>query len=576
MGTNTLLPLNRLETGDVISPEHFTQYHQKFGGALVGTDPTSFTPSDQQDLGTAVYPWNTLRVRQIVLNNQVLDLSNFVSSPTRLISGQVRGQGLFPAYLGFDGTRVQALGSTTNLLFSVGGTSAAIAEDIFSQPVTLGDNSAGAGRATLVGSPSIYQESLEVSTTSKGSGWNSTVGRIAFIYSFESSQGIAVGDYDGTNITNINYNYFFGENNEPVMAQEFGNNTVVILSYGYVFISIGGVINISYNLPTQGPTAPQNPATNDYWFDTRFNIWRRYDGSSFVTTDQIKIGEVVVGEASIVGVRPELFDAGFSKLSNITLSIDADNNQIVSQPTGGVNIWGRFFTFRNSPLIWNSSSLDIGSDLSQNTLYQAYLSEQNIPIVSEIRPIYLEEHNIWVHPFNSARWVGMFYTEENSTDIDIFFSEKGYQKQSQVFAGNNTTTSNSNTLEARNATDFSSTQNNGPETIFFDILSDGRTLQSLTFRGTSPEESQTTGGGEFQLNANAEIFIGLVIEDPSGQRQVLTQTKMLSTGGSNRPIMYLNASHRPRFGRSRFGLKALRTAGVPVVISDLELLAEKQ
>ena len=141
MGTNTLT--DRV-SGTTIEASHPNEIHQAINTDFVGRN-SSGVPTANQNLGTAAFPWGTVRAGSLVIGGSSVDTSQVAAPPFRVVSGATRATSNQPAFLdpagSGSGASFTLTAASTSLLFDVNGTSFTLSSDIVKGSLTVAPSS---------------------------------------------------------------------------------------------------------------------------------------------------------------------------------------------------------------------------------------------------------------------------------------------------------------------------------------------------------------------------------------------------------------------------------------------------
>ena len=397
---------------------------------------SSGVPTSGQALGTAAIPWGTLRTTSLIVNGTVIDSDLSAAPQNRVISGAVRSTSSHPAYIQPSASLAfTVLGSTTNLLINVNGTSVSVATNILKTGITAGpsathtclvnDTDAADQAATKIWGE--YEVRKEIAVDTMGATMEAKVGQwIAFSIAGVGTE-YAMGFLESSlKISRVKRGHFMNSSLAPVNRTGYSNNdTITLLGLGWVFMDDDATtVDVSYNNPVWSYTQPSSPATGDYWFDLANQTWKRYDGAAFQIIGRTFIGTIAVTDTAVVGARAEDFYVSTSNNIN-TIDLEVQTTEIVRarNPFGKIFVAGTLLDFGNHIPTWNittqlATSADMYSATEQaSTNYYLYISKTGQALISDIEPYFRTEWDGWYHPHNTWRAVGICFNNGSSNIV---------------------------------------------------------------------------------------------------------------------------------------------------------------
>lgn len=433
MATNTL---NDRSVGETIEAEFFNSIHQALEDDVVGRD-SSGVPAAGKNLGTAAFPWGTVRSDAIIVNGSALDISQVAAPPSRVVSGATRSTSNQPAYLTPDGgaATLNILGGTTSLVYDVNGVAVTLSSDIQETGLTLAPSTnntclindtdaADQDDTRLWGEENPFATKKEIQIDTIGTEISSRNGKLAAFQHGTGEIFLARIDTTNTRLHKCFRGFFYDSAVAPIKREVFSNNDqLVILNLGFVFLEDNATtIDVTYNEPVYSFTAPGSPATGDYWFDLGNNLWNRYSGTQFENVDRTFVGLIVMDDTNAIAARSEDFNSSFK--DDNTLALEIQSTEIVRAKALGskVNVYGSEIFYGNSQPSWNmTTNLATSADMynaseAANTYYYLYVKNDGNVVISDIEPHDRKDLKGLYHPQNPWRMVGGAFND-NSNDI---------------------------------------------------------------------------------------------------------------------------------------------------------------
>ena len=409
MGTNTL-NTNYFEGSDV-EASHSKQFATALNGAVVGRNNNNPTPG--QALGTPTIPWGTLYANALVINGQNIDLSNFQSSPNRIVSGATLATSNMPDFLRASSSAVMILGNTTNLVLDINNLAVTISSNLNISTISTAPNTNNT--ADVNGTPSGDTITID----NAGSEITALVGQqVAFK---NASNEIFTGFLRSeTEIVEVKKGFFLDTSGDQTAIPDLADNdTLTLLRLGWIFIADdGSTTDVSYKTPVTSYDEPDSPSTGDYWFDTQVNRWKRYSGSEFVELNRILLGVVVADDSNVLATRSADFNFSFSNQNNIELRKDTDEIIKTKNQNNLISVYGNLLNL--SEIGWNiTTDLVTGLTEADSTTYYLYLSRSGQPIIDIQEPILRRELHGYYHPIQSWRCVGEVFNDSDGDLEDI-------------------------------------------------------------------------------------------------------------------------------------------------------------
>ncbi len=439
MGLNTLT--NR-SAGETILDTFFNTIHQALNGDFVGRN-TSGVPTAGQNLGTLSVPWGAIRATALVLNGDSVDTDQIVSPVNRIISGAVRSTSNQPAYIKPTGSAAsfQILGSAVTLNFDVNGTSCALSSDLTKSGLTVAP---GANNTCLVDDTlaadqhdtRLWGETYHrkhITVDNMGSNITALIGKFATFR--HGSEYFMAFVESATKLSKCYRGFFYDSTIVPINRDVFTNNdTITLMSTGWIFLEDdSATIDVTYTNPIWAQASPSGPATGDYWYDMTNQVWKRYDGATFVQVDRTFLGIAVIDATNCVAARSIEYYANHDHDLDMKIEVESVTKVRANKSINSVVVFGRQLKFGpgNMPTWDITTSLATGVDMVDATeqasrMYYLYISDYGKMVMSDIHPHRRDDLCGYYHPHNTWRCVGQAY---NSSGSDITkASAKNHQR----------------------------------------------------------------------------------------------------------------------------------------------------
>lgn len=439
MGLGTLTDRS---SGQTILEGFFNDIHSAMEGDWVPRNSSGVPTPSGGSLGTAAFPWQTLRADALVVGGASVDVSQVAAPPYRVISGRTRTTSNQPQFLdpagAAGGASVTVQGASTSLVYDVNGSTITLSSDIVKGSLTTAPNTnntatvndaAAADQASTRTWGEINGEK-DITVTSVGS---EIVSRDGLLSAFKINDGTNdeyfIGIYDNTNtlIKECFRGFFYNSSGTPINRIAFANSdTITLMNLGYLFLdSDGATVDVTYNQPVYSFSSPGSPATGDYWYDLGNNLWKRYDGATFQIVTRTFIGYVVIDDTDCVAARSVEFDARYKPENDISLQIDTTEILRSVRRFAKVNVAGNEIQYNTSKVTWNMTT-DIaaipdsysGSE-GASTVYYAYITDEGDEKISDIEPYLRFDLSGWYHPHNPWLCVGIAFNDSSSDLVSV-------------------------------------------------------------------------------------------------------------------------------------------------------------
>lgn len=430
MGLGTLV----LRGLTVITPAWANDIRAALIGDFVGRDATG-APVAGNNLGNPLFPWGTVFANSVVTSSGSIDPSQLETQPYKIVSGKTRSGSTQPDFIRASGSganfTVQA--TSTPLELQIAGTLASWIADrtqagtlapSSNNTATLNDGAATGQAATRTwgeygsnpslggGSPfySITISSVGSNITSKVGSWQVFKVHSEYFLAFVEST---------VSLSRCFRGFFLDSTGAPVKRAALTNgDTITLMSLGWVFCDADGTtVDTTYNNPTFSFATPTSPSTGDYWFDQANQLWKRYNGSSFILVNRTLVGLVVLDSTNCVATR----SLDFFKLtrSDNTIELFFVSSTVIKAQglLERINVNGNRIRFDTSRAIWDTASNLAASSERYNAAVTAstteyfYVTDKGETKISDMEPFWRPDLLGHYHPFNPWRYVG-----QNTTD----------------------------------------------------------------------------------------------------------------------------------------------------------------
>jgi hypothetical protein len=327
---------------------------------------------------------------------------------------------------------IKAGGSNPNLEYYVDGIAYTLSSDVTKTGLTtapaanntcLVDDAAlvGAISSKIVGENNVYGQwnGSNLTVDTMGSNVTALVGKIA---AFKVGAEYFLAFVESTTRLSRAYRgFFFDSSSNPVVRVAINNNdTITLMKLAWLFITTAGAVDVTYTNPAWQGTAPDSPATGDYWFDSVNGTWKKYDGASWNAANATFIGMTVQDGTNCVAARSVEFFATPSDLSSVMVGVFG-NSEVRSTAIGPkINVAGSLIDFGVDFAKWtNPTHLDSGVVIGVSSTYYLYVTNTGKAIISDVYPYVRDDLLGLYHPYHTWRCVGSVTTDGSSNFTSV-------------------------------------------------------------------------------------------------------------------------------------------------------------
>ena len=431
-----LISLVRKTLAPVIGNEWYNDFLDALADDIIGRN-TSGVPTAGKNLGSSLYPFGQLFVDRISLGGSLVDFSDQESSPYKIVSGKKRSGSNQPQFLAPSGAGATATlqATSVNLAVEINGTSYTISADVSMTGLTLApssNNTALVNESTAAdqaatrlwgeNNPRLTDHPILAIDTA-GSEVTALVGQYVCLKLDNGS----VTEYllgflkSTTELIDVRRGYFTDSSGNPKNRIVFSNNdTLTLMKLAWVFAKSDGTVDVSYKNPSVSAAEPAGPVTNDYWYDLANQLWKQYDGASFVEVARIPIGVLVLDSTNCVAARSFDFFASVREENTLELEYLSASTVRSKGGQGVVGVMGNKHRFLFTRPTWDMASHLAGStDMYDATeqasrTYYLYVTDEGAQKISDIEPYWRAEFGGWYHPHLPWRLVGQAYNNSSS------------------------------------------------------------------------------------------------------------------------------------------------------------------
>jgi hypothetical protein len=437
---------NAKSAGDVVDQNWFNLLRGALKGVFLPRDAsTGVVTTEREDIGSALYPWGTVYADFLNVGGSIIDFGMINGEENGIISGKTRSNSAFPDFLRASGTTnsVTLQAASTNLVLNIAGTGTTYTSDITETGLTTAtssNNTALINDATLTGAFTTRhkgEDDTSIIIDAAGSEITSRVGQ--YVTFKVGSEYFIAYVKSSTELLNCYRGFFFDSSGNPISRSAISDNDMLtLMSTGWVFAEDDATtIDVSYKTPIFSNSTPSTPTTGDYFYDMVNQLWKRYDGSSFVTVNRILVGIVVIDGTACVATRCMHFDKNYLQHTVAKVKYLSAARLIVGIPEFDINVYGVNVPNKFTPYQWDiTTDLESGLTETASRTYYAYVSETGKPVLSDIKPYNnLGELQGWYHPHNSWRAVASVDNDASSnftnTSVYNYYADNAVQMSEQ-------------------------------------------------------------------------------------------------------------------------------------------------
>jgi hypothetical protein len=438
--------IEKRNPGEIVRAEDHNQLVDALGEDLVPRILDGVPTPIAGSLGTPSFPWKDIRFNGVfVQNGNIIDFSGQAGSPYLILDGK-KTVDSFPEFLeavpATTTGNIIAGGGEPNLVLAINGVSVTITSNINITSLTLAPGANNTADMNGV----VYNDQVYTKTEGEYGNTDIVIDAIgAEIVTRDNT--VQVFSHDGGDGTEL----FFGLidiSENRILAfkrgiagrsrQVFSNNDeITLLSGNYVFLDANGTtVFTTTTFPSFQSVDPVSPSVGDFYFNTEFNIWRRFNGVLFENTNVIWLGTIILNSIESIAADSNDFDLAWSELSNYELnflSFDSVNIRVKE-----LSVAGRNHILRDNVGVTinlsDANDREPGVSETANTLYYIYADDSLKFRYSDIAPRSKDKRRGLYHPLRYWRCIGTVFNDGGSNIRGFIFSNGFYFYNSFEFA----------------------------------------------------------------------------------------------------------------------------------------------
>ncbi len=410
---------------------HVNQFFTALAGDFLPRNSATGALEDNvRKLGRPAFRWKELHVTDLFLGGSLFDPAA-VGADTKFAinTGATRTDSGQPDFLRADGTGASAkiLATTVDFQITANNVSVTISADIALTALTVAP---GANNTALVNDTELAGGN-ETKFTGEDIGDPIAIDAVGSEISDRIGEYICLktptGEFmfafveDATTLSRCFRGFFFDDTGTPVIRGVLSNNnTLTIMSLGWVFLDNNGTtVDVSYTSPIYSGVEPSSPVSDDYWFDLKNRLWKRFNGSSFQQVDRMLIGLLVIDTTNCVAARSFDFTKSYDDFVDLSIEIESVTEVKTQKGYSRLSVYGQTQELYAGEFIWDiTTDLETGVSEAASTTYFLYVTEEGIPVISDEKPFNrASELKGLYHPYHTWRNVGSVFNNSSSDFI---------------------------------------------------------------------------------------------------------------------------------------------------------------
>ena len=221
-----------------------------------------------------------------------------------------------------------------------------------------------------------------------------------------------------TRISNCLRGYFFNSSSAAMPRIPISdNNTITLTKLTWMFANTSAGLAASYVNPSVSYATPSDTAV--YWLDLANNVWKKHDGSNWVTAAATLIGACLQDETACKGARGFDFFGNYDPYTSLQLDY-VTATKVQSRNFGGkIGVGSSLINFGNTKPVWDITvNLESGYTESASTTYFAYVGDSGQIRLSPEKPYNASGLGRgWYHPYETWRAVGNIENDGSSNFV---------------------------------------------------------------------------------------------------------------------------------------------------------------
>lgn len=423
MGTNSLINYSSTPVAQSVAAR-FDQYFNSWVVDVVPRNSSGVPQASAGKMGTTTYPWAEVNADALNINGTPFDPNNLSTESNQIGSGATRTGSEQPLFLQADGSTnaLTILAASTNLVLTVASAAVTFTTDVSVSSLTVAPST---NNTCLINNSNFTDQEFTKYVTiidydTAGSEIIALDGKVAAFSVGATEYFFAKVDDTNSQLIVERRGFFFDSSNNPVERVTLADNdTITLLQAAWIYADdSGSSASVGYTVPTYSGAEPSSVVTNDYWFDSANELWKRYDGASFQTVNRMLIGYAVIDSSNCVATRCVDFTKSFDDTNTLTIEKASDSTaQSVGDFESEISVYGNKLYF-NGLITWDmATDLESGVSEANSTAYYFYIANTGEVKISDEAPIYNVTAKGGYHPFHTWRFIARILND-GSGDLE--------------------------------------------------------------------------------------------------------------------------------------------------------------
>ncbi len=241
----------------------------------------------------------------------------------------------------------------------------------------------------------------------------SLTGKIA---AFKAGTEYFIAKVESARLSEIQRGFFFDNADAPLARTTLSDNDgLALMKLGWIYANTAGAIEVGYTNPSIG-SQPGTAVTDDYWYDTANNTWKRFTSSTWGASNSHLIGMCVQNTTGCVAARSFDLSRAFLPTNGAKIKIQSNSVVMAQGVLSGINVYGIPLNFFPLNMTWDmASDLDAGVTEAASTMYFFYVKETGKTVISDVAPYDRTGDLLGLyHPHSAWRCVGQCYNDAAS------------------------------------------------------------------------------------------------------------------------------------------------------------------
>lgn len=288
--------------------------------------------------------------------------------------------------------------------------------------MTVSDTSITSGQSwtQLIG-----ENGSTISVATVGSSITPLAGKIV-AFKNQTSSELLIGRLNAgsTALYDVSRSYYMNSASAFTARSNLTNGDVLqLLALNWIYATTAGTLTTAQTNPTYANAAPSAPSNGDYWFDMVNNLWKTFNGSTWVSANATLIGICVCDNSKAIGTRSIDPFANFQPSNTAELLIDGNALIRTRWEGASASIFGNVISFPKGYATWTQALYEGGNATAAVTSYYLYLAPSGGTYISTNAPYNRPDLAGYYHPSAQFRCLGYVTTDlaGNFSVIESFY-----------------------------------------------------------------------------------------------------------------------------------------------------------